>query len=197
LVKKLAEYALVHMAMERARISIDVSELHGGMCGLLCSSDSTAVKSWVEDCLGEASNMDGALDAVRDHLLELELQSWSALTATDLEFYPLLPDDESDLQEQVSALALWCHGFLLGLGLGGVSLDKAKSDDAELGELAEIIHDFSEISRAGVSEGEFDSNDDPGFALIELVEYVRVSVQIVFEGLEGERIAPPVQATVH
>jgi len=196
LLDKLAKYAVVQMTLKRARVSIDVSELHGGMCGLLCAGDSAAVASWVEDCLGESS-LDGALDAARDQLLELELQSWGALTAPDLEFYPLLPDDDSVLQEQVSALGLWCHGFLLGLGLGGVSLDKAKSDDTEVGELAEIIHDFSEISRVGVSEGEFDNNDDPGFVLIELVEYVRVSVQIVFEELEEGRIALPVQTTVH
>ncbi len=184
------------MTMERANVSVDVSELHGGICGLLCSGNSTAVASWVDDCLGKASNMDDELDAARTQLLELKLQSWRVLTGADLDFYPLLPDDNCDLQEQVSALALWCHGFLLGLGLGGVSVDKTKPDDMKAGELAEIIRDFSEISQAGLGEDECDDND-AGFALIELVEYVRVSVQIVFEELEEARIASSVQETVH
>ena len=64
------------------------------------------------------------------------------------------------------------------------------------GELAEIIQDFSEISQAGLGEGDVDDND-AGFALVELVEYVRVSVQIVFEELEEARIASSVQKTVH
>ncbi len=193
---KTFEYDEIHITMERANVSIDISELHGGMCGLLCLGDSTAVASWVEDCLGKARNMDDELDAARTQLLELKLQSWRALTGADLDFYPLLPDDNYDLQEQVSALALWCHGFLLGLSLGGISLDKAKPDDMESGELAEIIQDFSEISQAGLGEGEIDDND-AGFALVELVEYVRVSVQIVFEEFEEARIASSAQETVH
>ena len=193
---KIFEYDEIHMTMERANVSVDISELHGGMCGLLCLGDSMAVASWIDECLGKASNMDDELDAARTQLLELKLQSWGVLPGADLDFYPLLPDDNCDLQEQVSALALWCHGFLLGLSLGGISFDKNKPDDMESGELAEIIQDFSEISQAGLGEGDVDDND-AGFALVELVEYVRVSVQIVFEELEEARIASSVQKTVH
>ena len=38
------------------------------------------------------------------------------LADRELEFAPLLPDDDAPLDEQVQALALWCQGFLSGVG---------------------------------------------------------------------------------
>ena len=90
---KTFEYDEIHMTMERANVSVDISELHGGMCGLLCLGDSTAVASWIDECLGKASNMDDELDAARTQLLELKIKSLGVLTGADLDFYRLLPDD--------------------------------------------------------------------------------------------------------
>ena len=53
------------------------------------------------------------------------------------------------------------------------------------GELAEILADFGEISRAGVTAEDGENSDQAEFALAELTEYVRVSVQIVYEELGG------------
>ena len=55
--------------------------------------------------------------------------------------------------------------------------------------LGEILRDFAEISRAGLSEDEAAGVGQPDFALAEIQEYVRVSVQIVFEELGAERAA--------
>ena len=53
----------------------------------------------------------------------------------------------------------------------------------------EILRDFAEISRAGLSDDEAAGHDEPDFALAEIHEYVRVSVQIVFEELGAVRAA--------
>lgn len=139
----------------------------------------------------------GALDAARDQLRELELYSWRTLSGSGLEFYPLLPDDDAILGERVAALALWCHGFLSGLGLAGFSLDSDQTGESTAGPLEEILCDFSEISRAAVGADEFDDEDQADFALAELIEYVRVSVQIVFEELEPSRASGSGTATIH
>ena len=34
----------------------------------------------------------------------------------ELKFEPLLPSDDAPLAEQVEALAVWCQGFLSGVG---------------------------------------------------------------------------------
>lgn len=191
--ERLAEYTTVHSAMARARVPVAVSELHGGMCGLLCAGGAAAVPAWVEECLGDGDPVEGALEAARQQLRDLELYSWRSLNASGLEFYPLLPDDDVTLGERVGALALWCHGFLLGLGLAGFSMERGETDT----QLEEIVSDFSEISRAAVDADEFDSEDEADFALAELIEYVRVSVQIVFEELEPKRAAGPGATTIH
>ena len=47
--ERLAEYTTVHSTMARARVPVAVSELHGGICGLLCAGGASAVPAWVEE----------------------------------------------------------------------------------------------------------------------------------------------------
>ena len=84
------------------------------------------------------------------------------------------------LAEQVEALAVWCQGFLSGVG---TTAPAAVEGDA----LGEILRDFAEISRAGLSEDEEAGHDQPDFALAQIHEYVRVSVQLAFEELAPVR----------
>jgi hypothetical protein len=114
-----------------------------------------------------------------------------------LDFCPLLPEDDASLEDRVGALALWCQGFLFGLGLAGFSLDDEKEGDPGAVQLGEIVNDLSEISRADISADEFDDEDEADFALAELIEYVRVSVQIMFEELESTQTTSPGSETIH
>ncbi len=85
-----------------------------------------------------------------------------------MEFAPLLPDDDEPLAERATALAQWCQGFLYGLGTG-----RLNSIDELPGEVGEIVHDLTEISRA--TPGEEDPTEDDEQAYAELVEFVRVA----------------------
>jgi uncharacterized protein YgfB (UPF0149 family) len=98
----------------------------------------------------------------------------------------LLPDDDAPLAEQVQALALWCQGFLSGVG---TTAPNAARQNVEDGSLTEILRDFAEISRAGLSEEEAAGQGQADFALAEIHEYVRVSVAVAFEELAAERAA--------
>jgi len=197
LTERFAEYAVLHSAMTRAQVSIAVSELHGGMCGLLCAGGPSVVPTWVEECLGAGNPVEDALDIARNQLRELELHSWRSLMGSGLDFCPLLPEDDASLEDRVGALALWCQGFLFGLGLAGFSLDDEKEGDPGAVQLGEIVNDLSEISRADISADEFDDEDEADFALAELIEYVRVSVQIMFEELESTQTTSPGSETIH
>jgi uncharacterized protein YgfB (UPF0149 family) len=176
------EYSALHEALVHAGVVVALAELHGGVCASLSAGGAAAAQRWLEDCfadqtLAETSDLAAALN-------ELIGQTWRALEGGELAFEPLLPDDEAPLDEQVQALALWCHGFLGGLGASAP--DFGGQGDAVL---AEIISDFSEISRAALSEAEAAGQDQPDFALAELQEHVRVSAQIVFEALAARRAA--------
>jgi uncharacterized protein YgfB (UPF0149 family) len=100
-----------------------------------------------------------------------------------MSFQPLLPDDEQPLVERVAGLAQWCLGFNHGLFVA------ARIGDAEAemksGNTAEIVRDFSEMAQVAVGDDEPDAAGEAAYA--ELVEYVRVSVQLVYEELAAVR----------
>jgi len=184
------QYTALRDTLTHAGTVLTLPDLHGGICGALCAGGPVAAERWLDDAL--AGEDAASVDPVRDPLQELVRSSWVALDGDALSFEPLLPDDDSALEEQVQALAAWTQGFLAGLGESApeVGHHAAKSGEkatAELGGIDEILGDFAEISRAGITDEDSADRDQADFALAELKEYVRVSVQIVFEELAGRR----------
>jgi len=175
------DYDSLRDSLAAAGAVVALAELHGGVCGALCAGGAPAAQRWLADCLDEQQTTAATAAAARD-LDELAAASWHGLTSPDLTFAPLLPSDDAPIEEQVQALALWCHGFLGGLGFRSAG-DVQQRD----GAIAEILADFAEISRAGLSDDEAAGRGQPDFALAEIQEYVRVSVQIVFEELSAQR----------
>jgi uncharacterized protein YgfB (UPF0149 family) len=56
------------------------------------------------------------------------------------------------------------------------------------GDIGEIVRDLTEISRVGVDSAQTEASNENAYA--ELVEFVRVSVQVIFEELEPLRDQP-------
>lgn len=86
-------------------------------------------------------------------------------------FQPLLPQDDEPLAARAEALAQWCEGFTFGLASQGRFELEAHSP-----EVREIVHDLSEMTRAGGDE----MGDEEEAAYADLVEYVRVGVQLIY-----------------
>ncbi len=198
------EYDAVRESLTDSGVLLAVPELHGGVSGALCAGGPAAAARWVDEFVAdhEATN----LPAVQETVLEIVRATWHRLADGELAFEPLLPDDDTPLEEQVQALALWCHGFLNGLSASAPDLaprvpgtrgGKRGAPAADVGnvaaevsaEVSEILGDFGEISRAGVDEEDAADRDTADFALAELKEYARVSTQIVFESLAQRRAA--------
>ena len=189
------DYATLSVALDGLDSAMTVSELHGGFCGVLCAGGAAAASTWIEECVAET---EAAADEAEEALVifrVMEVETTRALASADLEFTPLLPEDDSPLDDRVEELALWCHAFLSGLAFGGLTLPEGStrlsvdSDEAAATEssLEEIAKDFAAISRAGLSAGELSDPADADFALAEIVEYVRVSAQIVLEEIADTR----------
>ena len=180
------DYDTLRASLAQAGAVVALAELHGGVCGALCAGGAPAAAYWLEDCL-----QDQELDATEDldaSLANVVTASSRMLEETGFEFEPLLPGDDASLEEQVQALALWCHGFVTGLGANAPEI-ATRAARAPTAAIAEVVGDFTEISRAGLSEEEATGQDQPDFALAELREYVRAGVQMVFEELAPRREA--------
>lgn len=185
------DYRDLHEALTEAGVPIPAAELHGGLCGTLCSGGNDAAQAWLDRCLDGSRGSPDRLEALRGRLVALERRIVASLEDEELSFEPCLPGDDERMDDRVDALALWCHGFLAGLGLGGVDLSP-ESGEARA-ELNDVVGDLAEISKATVEPGGGDSDD--GFAFAELTEYVRVGVQYVYEVLNDD--AAPRRGTLH
>jgi uncharacterized protein YgfB (UPF0149 family) len=104
----------------------------------------------------------------------------AALSDRQMDFDLLIPTDDRPIEERTQALTAWCSGFLYGLGSGGAADPQRLS-----GELGELVRDLTEITRADVDSS--DSAEANESALAQLVEFVRVGVQLVFDELEPLR----------
>jgi len=159
--------------LEQAGSHADAAEAHGCLCGALCAMSRYGVSDWINEVLPEP----GSLSPESAAVLERVFQTTAAAFADPgMGFGPLLPDDEQPLPGRANALGLWCTGFLYGLGTGKIS------DLAALpGDVGEIVRDFSEISRAGSDDSVPDEANEQAY--MELVEFIRVGAQVVFDEL--------------
>ncbi|HEU4617781.1 MAG TPA: UPF0149 family protein [Gammaproteobacteria bacterium] len=170
-----SDYDSIEKRLVEAGVVTSLAELHGGICGTMCVGGIAATQRWLDDCLDDWELAEP--DEIGATLRGLELDAWRKLCSAEMTFEPLVPGENQPLDAQVRGLALWCHGFLTGLGLGGL---KQHDGVCRSETVDEIAKDFSEISRAALV-GDEEEEGDAGFALAELKEYVRVGVQLVFE----------------
>ncbi|MBV9619598.1 MAG: UPF0149 family protein [Gammaproteobacteria bacterium] len=178
------DYKDVQQLLERQHSLADAAEAHGTLAGCLCGAAGYRFEDWLHEILPAAGG--GAAEPLR----ELYGATAGALLQPDMEFELLLPTDAQPLEERTAALAQWCQGFLYGLGAGRIT------DASQLpGEVGEIVRDFTEISRAAVDAAQGEESNEAAYA--ELVEFVRIGVQLLFEELAGARRAAPSAAPLH
>jgi len=166
-----ATYDQFERVLRDARALPEPAEAHGTLAGALCSSRDYGLLEWIHEILPDDSPDDEALrSSVLQNVYDAMVRT---LAGTDADFAPLLPDDNVSLAERADALSLWCQGFLYGLGSGSAADPSKVSTEA-----GEIIRDFTEITHVGVEAEE--ENEENEIAFAEVVEFVRVGVQLLF-----------------
>lgn len=167
--------------LRSASAESDAAESHGALTGLACTGAGGGPDPWLAQALGDLDPADPCVERCRIALLGTYRSCCAELGSADMRFAPLLPDDEESISVRAAALGRWCQGYLFGLSLGGIA------DYTELPDnVAEIIRDLAEITRAGVDEGSDLEQSESAYA--EIVEFIRVSVQLLHEELN-----PPVE----
>jgi uncharacterized protein len=169
------DYGELQAALGSPPTGSTAAEVHGTLCGLLCAGVDDIPEAWIHNTLADAEEYSyGGPDDARSQLEALHEATAGALGGGLMAFRMLLPPDEAPLEDRAAALAAWCNSFLYGLAVRGLKPMEELPD-----ELREILADFSEIGRAGVAEEEAEEAGESAYT--ELVEYVRVAVQIVFD----------------
>ncbi len=163
--------------MHEAGVSTGASEAHGIITGVLCAPNGARV-AWQTLILGRAAKAGHETPAALSRLLvALHRSTYAHLSGVECDFTPLLPGDEHSLAEQIEGLSDWCRGYLYGLHAGGVQDAQSLTGDA-----GEIVRDITRISEAELDDALVDEEETR--ALAEIVEYLRVGVQLVFEELQ-------------
>lgn len=175
-----ASYVEIQRVLADERSMTDAAEAHGTLAGALCTTSSYRFEDWLQEILPEGRAQVISTGALRG----LYFLTTETLAGAEMSFEPLLPEEAQPLDERAAALSQWCVGFLYGLGSGSIQ-DLSKLP----GEVGEVIRDFDELTRVGVGVGE--SEEENESAYVELVEFVRVGVQLVFEELESLRAQAP------
>jgi uncharacterized protein YgfB (UPF0149 family) len=161
-------------ALAAADADFSAAEVHGTLTGLLCAGADERAMPALGTLVPE-----GVTGGLGDMLTALLHQTREQLHDPEFGFALLLPGEEAVLDEQVAALADWCRGFIVGLTAGGVA------DPARLGgDAGEVVQDFARIAAAEVDLPHA-AGEEEERQLAELVEYVRVGVQLVFEQLRA------------
>ena len=118
---------------------------------------------------------------------EPEQTALTSLEDISFLFQPILPDDELPLPERLVAVGSWCSNYISGLG-EGMSSEFEVSEDAK-----EALEDIAAIGQVSV---DFDTDDDGERDYAELIEYIRIAVQLIFTDLHPES-GSSAEPTIH
>jgi uncharacterized protein len=175
----MASYAEIQRVLIEERSMSEPAEAHGTLAGSLCTAVTYRFEDWLLEILPDGR---AQAAAAAEALREVYARTAQALVGLDVDvaFDLLLPEEEQPIDTRTAALAQWCQGFLYGLG------SRVIQDASRLpGEAGEVVRDLSEITRVGIdADDSLESNES---AFTELVEFVRVGVQLVFAELEPVR----------
>ncbi|EPF77148.1 UPF0149 family protein [Acinetobacter rudis] len=137
------------------------SELHGLLTGIVCVTEAPSREEWQQilDTLNVPELEEDALAMLSEEAEDVA----HALSEDELDYLPMLPDDEHLLAERVQALADWCAGVVLGFGLASGHLRRDERD---------LIEHLQEV--AAVEFEPSDDDEDGEMSYQELLEFVRL-----------------------
>jgi uncharacterized protein len=169
-------FAEVARVLEGLGSSVPATEAHGCLCGALCTTPHYPMERWLEEIIPDAErrNDDDSQQALR----LLYADTLNALRGDEMSFEVLLPDDDISLETRAGGLSQWCQGFLYGFGTGQPLKEEELPDS-----VTEILGDLTHIGRASVDLDGGEDGETEEEAYSEVVEYVRVGVQLIHDEL--------------
>lgn len=172
------DHDILNAALKRAGSSWDAAQAHGLLAGKLAVLGSSTGPDWLAQIL-ENTDASGALGKeCEDMLSALLATTYRELVERLSEFTLLLPDDGDCTSVRTEAIAHWSEGYLHGLVSSNADerLRRRLADEPVAG----IIKDLLALTRAAADDDGDDADEE---AYAEIVEYLRVAAQLVYEEL--------------
>jgi len=161
-------------------IEATASEVHGIACGLVCANTAMSTMLWPK-LIRDPSEADEELPTTLDQNLGSLMETLrQQLVSPEFEFAIMLPTDDSPAEERLGGLAEWCQGYSLGF-----FVENERAIETLPGDSAEILRDIIEIAGAD-QEIDPDDLEEADRFLVEIEEYLRVGVQLIFEEIQDE-----------
>lgn len=173
-----ASFESLEQVLQRAGALVEAAKAHGSFCGSVCLLGPQAASVWIAEMLAVSGSNGVLAHECADVLLQIAASTYDHLQEGDMSFIMLLPSDDENLELRTADLAEWCQGFKHSFSAAGDDDPKAR-EIVDSGIVQEILHDFSEIARATAAPAGDSLEDETAY--MELVEYVRASVQLLFE----------------
>jgi uncharacterized protein len=177
----LPTYSALDQALSHTTFKLHPAEAHGIIAGILCGDANEL--DWQMVITGDAEEKIEKTDSVLQTLYDATNKQLHDFL---FELQLLLPEDDEELRARACALTLWCQGFLTGLKLAHVPFQVQSNS-----EMTETINDLIEISKMNYEEVVASEEDEAAF--VELVEYVRMAVILLYQDLRDE--APKIAAS--
>lgn len=150
---------------------LDPAELHGLLCGLLCADRTLTVDAWLAHAQ-ELLDDEELSKSTRDMLSKFFEYGSTQMEDPNCAANPLLPDDDTSLDQRTEALGRWSQGLLYGLGVSDMAQRSKLSAESQ-----EFLRDTTDIAQAGFDCTEATEADETAYA--ELVEYLRVGLLLL------------------
>lgn len=156
------------------------SELHGLITGIVCVTEAPTRDEWLQilSTLSVPKLDEEALALLEEEAIDIA----HALSEEELDYLPMLPDDEHLLSERVQALADWCNGVVLGFGLASGNI---RANEQEL------IESLQDVASVEFEESDDDEEGEQSYQeLYEFVRLIPVSLSV------GRAIIPVLESSL-
>jgi len=153
------------------------AEIHGILCGLICTGHHLDGKFWFNTVLKlfeTRAHISEHHRSIVIDLYDITCRQLSHLHFTD-DFQMLLPDENHPLTRRAEALSQWCQGFLYGLRL--VQSPENKHSN-ETNDSLRCISEIAQLDFANIEVRDIDTK-----AYVGVLDFVRSSVISVYQDL--------------
>lgn len=169
----LPTYHDVKDALLKVNALSEASEAQAVLCALFIGGAKVKITAWIDSLMARSIDSgDIIVQKALQILAHMYKVTKSQFLSYDIHFDLLLPSSDEKFYIRIDALAMWCQGFLSGLGLMEIDYTKGSA------EVQEAIIDLLDMSRLQYDD-EVTGAEDEERAYMELVEYTKVAVLLI------------------